>query len=913
MAERPNKQDVEKVRLKETCAQCGAPKQPGVRARMTGWIFSDKRQICRCNEETQSSRPSHEDESIEEDLVLKEEASLSDRFQIVSLLGEGGMGRVYEVYDRELSRKAAVKIIRRELMEDEQSLKRFQAEARATQKLAHERIVKVYDNGINQDGKPFIVMELLSGITLDQMLKEKVFLDQDQVLDLFKDVCESLEYAHEAKIIHRDLKPSNIFLEGSDEAGLRAKLIDFGIAKIRESKDSETNYLTQTEDIFGSPLYMSPEQGLGEKVSIQSDIYSLGCILYEALSGRAPFADDNPIKTVFRHLNEKPNSLVEGREQLQISKDLEQVVFKCLEKNPANRYASAGALKADLEKVRGGSPVNIKVQQQIESNDLREFDSIKRVLAFALDLFLAIFVASTITFIVVDLLRDISLLCHWAFGTSYFQSRHIPSSLEFALHMLLYFLSFEYFFRSTPGKMLFGLVVTDRFGGQPSFPRLLLRSIIKSFLFPFFIFWFLISFAKRVLIEDRSIRQAALDSILNPIHDRLLGTRVKRGRPQKSLLGIAIASAVICLMVIELLPFDTRVALLNPFGHTVTLLDKHGEGSTDRIYAHINPSHLVFAPRFVRLVRETLIPSSSDVKTERLVFLESVGTKIGEAQSVLIQEMIDGSEVVVFDETETIRNPERTTIVARTTLDGATVASVSFSLGKGDSRLEAEVLFPDGRVEHRKISASEARLIATPGMPISLFCYNDHEENSWDVTWATPFSPSTKNDITDPDLIWFIEHHPGALNTRQLHVKFNDNYRDKTIAAFEAWFSRLDKSRAARMRINLKNPPGRSCQFYKNEGVVFDAPVEKGRHYMFKAQIGPSYPSVDQGIYRYRVTAGGKSQNLVVDTRSMKGLPECEVQFDARSNVERFRVDLLDCPRGEYGFSDARNFSIESI
>ena len=418
------------------------------------------------------------------------------------------MGRVYEVYDRELSRKAAVKVIRSELMEDEQSLKRFQKEARATQKLQHEKIVKVYDNGINQDGKPFIVMELLSGITLDQMLKERVFLDQDQVLDLFNDVCESLEYAHEAKIIHRDLKPSNIFLEGTGEAGLRAKLIDFGIAKIRESKDSETNYLTQTEDIFGSPLYMSPEQGLGEKVTTQSDIYSLGCILYEALSGRAPFADDNPIKTVFRHLNEKPDSLVEGKEQLQISKDLEQVVFKCLEKNPANRYTSAGALKADLEKVKAGSPVNIKAQQQIESNDLREFDALKRILAFALDLFLAVLVASIVPFIVVDLLRDISLLCHWAFGSSYFQIRHFDSNIELALYMLLYFLSFEYFFRSTPGKMLFGLVVTDRFGGQPSFPRLLLRSIIKSFLFPLFIFPLVLDFLCEESIDRRQVYQA---------------------------------------------------------------------------------------------------------------------------------------------------------------------------------------------------------------------------------------------------------------------------------------------------------------------------------------------------------------------------------------------------------------------
>jgi len=115
------------------------------------------------------------------------------------------------------------------------------------------------------------------------------------------------------------------------------------------------------------------------------------------------------------------------------------------------------------------------------------------------------------------------------------------------------------------------------------------------------------------------------------------------------------------------------------------------------------------------------------------------------------------------------------------------------------------------------------------------------------------------------------------------------------------------------MRINLKNPPGSTRQLYKNEGVVFDAPVEKGRHYRFKVQLGPSYPLVDQGILRYRVTAGGKSQVFVLDTRSMKGLLECSLQFDARSNVERFRVDLIDASKGSYGFSDASNFSIERL
>jgi len=134
------------------------------------------------------------------------------------------------------------------------------------------------------------------------------------------------------------------------------------------------------------------------------------------------------------------------------------------------------------------------------------------------------------------------------------------------------------------------------------------------------------------------------------------------------------------------------------------------------------------------LYRENLIPSRSDVRTERLVFLESVGSEIGEAPSFLIQEMVDGNEVVVFDETETTRNPERTTVVARTTLEGATIASVSFSVGKGDSKPEAEVLFPDGRVEHRQIPASKARLIATPGIPISLAFYKDDEDNSWDVS-----------------------------------------------------------------------------------------------------------------------------------------------------------------------------------
>ena len=290
------------------CALCDksiADKSP---AGLTGWIFKDRH--CTCLKRD----PDLADNEVEDstDAIEAESAELPDlgeKYEVLSVLGKGGMGAVYRVRDKELGKEFAIKLLRPELSKDQGAAKRFAQEAKACKDLTHVNLCAVYDNGTAMDGSPYMVMDYLDGETLAHVIQEHAYLEVPRALDIFIQICDALNHAHLKNVIHRDLKPSNIILTKSPSGGDIVKVLDFGIAKILSDGGKEVTRLTQTGDLFGSPLYMSPEQCKGEKLDASSDIYALGCVMYETLTGKSPFDAENAFKVMLKHVDETPAPL----------------------------------------------------------------------------------------------------------------------------------------------------------------------------------------------------------------------------------------------------------------------------------------------------------------------------------------------------------------------------------------------------------------------------------------------------------------------------------------------------------------------------------------------------------------------------------------------------------------------------
>ncbi len=266
-----------------------------------------------------------------------------DRYHILEKIGEGGMAVVYKAYDTRLEREVAIKIIRKEAFPPEsinRIFKRFEREAKALARLSHSNIVKVHDYG-EYEGSPYLVMEYQPGGTLKAMLGKP--LGWNEVSKLLIPVAKALGYAHQQGILHRDVKPSNILITNQGEP----MLTDFGIAKILDMSDGQT--LTGTGLGVGTPEYMAPEQGLGKEVDARADIYSLGVVLYELVTGRKPYTADTPIAVIFKHMTDplpRPGEVLSG-----LSEEIEKVLLKALAKEPANRYQNMAELAAAIEKV----------------------------------------------------------------------------------------------------------------------------------------------------------------------------------------------------------------------------------------------------------------------------------------------------------------------------------------------------------------------------------------------------------------------------------------------------------------------------------------------------------------------------------------------------------------------------------
>jgi len=260
------------------------------------------------------------------------------KYQIIERLGRGGMAEVYKAYHPQLERYAAVKVLHSYLAEGQDFLARFQREAKAIAALRHPNIVQIYDIDI-EDEHYYMVMEFIDGGTLkDRLIQAGGPLSIAEMAHIFRETASALDYAHRQGVLHRDIKPANVLL---DKSG-RVVLTDFGIARIV----SETQF-TVTGTLVGTPAYMSPEQGMGMPISTSSDIYSLGIILYEMVTGKVPFDADTPLAVIHKHINEPLPSPRELRDD--IPRALERVIVKALSKGPQDRYQSAAEMRESAE------------------------------------------------------------------------------------------------------------------------------------------------------------------------------------------------------------------------------------------------------------------------------------------------------------------------------------------------------------------------------------------------------------------------------------------------------------------------------------------------------------------------------------------------------------------------------------
>lgn len=271
------------------------------------------------------------------------------KYEIISLLGEGGMSRVYRARHTYMKRIIAVKVLHEKAATDDVAKARFQREAEAASSLSHPNVVTVHDFGVTEDGRAYFTMDCLDGKSLDEIIDEIRFIPIQQAIDIFSQACEGLEHAHRNGVIHRDIKPSNLVILKQEDGSDLVKIVDFGIAKIVRSKPENEKGLrvTQTGEIFGTASYMSPEQCNGASLDAQSDIYSFGCLMYEALAGVPPFIGNSYVATVAKHVMEAPKPL-SSVALTNVSPQIESVIMKCLEKKQESRYATAGELRQAL-------------------------------------------------------------------------------------------------------------------------------------------------------------------------------------------------------------------------------------------------------------------------------------------------------------------------------------------------------------------------------------------------------------------------------------------------------------------------------------------------------------------------------------------------------------------------------------
>jgi serine/threonine protein kinase len=300
---------------------------------------------------------------------------LNDRYELLRLLGSGGMGRVFLAVDRKTNKPCAIKLMHAHLSKNQTDLSRFEQEASISISLKHKNIAEVYDGGCTMEGNPFIVMEYIDGKTLADRL-DGSRLELSEFFNIFEQICEGVYFAHVHKVVHRDIKPSNIMIVDID-GGTTAKIVDFGIARrcqitgysrmttlnkmiLKLDRESESlsavdddmlQRLTQPGEIFGSPLYMSPEQCEGKEADCRSEVYALGCMMFEALTGSAPLKGRSAMETVMKRVREFAPSLNEALPGLKFPSSVVSLVAGALEREPNDRHQNVEQLLSVLRHV----------------------------------------------------------------------------------------------------------------------------------------------------------------------------------------------------------------------------------------------------------------------------------------------------------------------------------------------------------------------------------------------------------------------------------------------------------------------------------------------------------------------------------------------------------------------------------
>ncbi|MCB9543217.1 MAG: protein kinase [bacterium] len=269
-------------------------------------------------------------------------------YRLTRVIAAGGMAAVYEGKHEPTGRPVAIKVLARKLQNRRDPLARILQEGRVICSLLHEHIVRVFDYGTAEEGIGFVVMELLKGVTLAEELGRRGPLPAERAAFIGRQVCAGLEAAHARGVYHRDIKPANIMLVEGQRHSDFVKLLDFGIAKL-DADDPAKLAATATGMTLGTPQYMSPEQARADTIDARSDIYQLGLVLYEILTGRPTFSDRNPVTLMGKHLTEKPESIRDQRPE--VSEEMEAVIMRCLEKQPAARYQTARELQAALDRI----------------------------------------------------------------------------------------------------------------------------------------------------------------------------------------------------------------------------------------------------------------------------------------------------------------------------------------------------------------------------------------------------------------------------------------------------------------------------------------------------------------------------------------------------------------------------------
>src|SRR5436190_16334068 len=270
---------------------------------------------------------------------VAENTVVDGRYRITSRIGTGGMADVYCAHDEHLGRDVALKMLHRRFAQDQEFVERFRREASAAAGLSHPNVVGVYDRG-EYDGTYYIAMEFLRGRTLKELILQEAPLDQVRALDITVQILRAAGFGHRRGVIHRDFKPQNVIIDDED----RVKVTDFGIARAGASE------ITETGSIMGTAQYLSPEQAQGTAAEEASDLYSIGVMLYELLTGRLPFDGDSAVAVALRHLTEPPPPLHQLRPDIHPA--LEAVVMQALSKEPRERFQDGDAFIAALEHVR---------------------------------------------------------------------------------------------------------------------------------------------------------------------------------------------------------------------------------------------------------------------------------------------------------------------------------------------------------------------------------------------------------------------------------------------------------------------------------------------------------------------------------------------------------------------------------